>query len=280
VKAIADALEVSRSNLIDQSSAPRVKRGRYSKTDDDRLMPMIRAFVDERPTYGYRRITVLLNRKLRSIGHPRVNHKRVYRMMSHAGLLLQRHTGLRKGRAHDGVVRTLRSNMRWCSDGFEIACWNGEVVRVAFIEDTCDREIITWAASTRGFSGEMIRDMLLIAVEKRFGAYRAPHRVECLSDNGSCYIAADTIDFALGLGLMPRFTPVRSPESNGMSESFVKTFKRDYVRCNPRPDAQTVLAQLESWFEDYNDVHPHRGLKMLSPREFIQANSLLATCPA
>jgi transposase InsO family protein len=124
----------------------------------------------------------------------------------------------------------------------------------------------------------MIRDMLLIAVEKRFAAYRAPHRVECLSDNGSCYIAADTIDLALGLGLMPRFTPVRSPESNGMSESFVKTFKRDYVRCNPRPDAQTVLARLESWFEDYNDVHPHRGLMMLSPREFIQANSSLPTC--
>ncbi len=46
------------------------------------------------------------------------------------------------------------------------------------------------------------------------------------------------------------------PDSIGMSESFVKTFKRDYVRCNPRPDAQTVLAQLESWFEGYNDVYP------------------------
>ncbi len=76
--------------------------------------------------------------------------------------------------------------MRWCSDGLETACWNEEVVRVAFIEDTCDREIITWAASTRGFSGQMIRDMLLIAVEKDFGAYRARPRVECLSDNGSC----------------------------------------------------------------------------------------------
>jgi hypothetical protein len=107
MKAIADTLEVSRSNLIDQSSSRRAKRGRYSKADDDRLMPMIRAFVDERPTYGYRRITVLLNRKLRSLGHPRVNHKRVYRIMLHAGLLLQRHTGLRRGRAHDGVVRTL-----------------------------------------------------------------------------------------------------------------------------------------------------------------------------
>ena len=280
MKAIADALEVSRSNLTARSSHARPKRGRYEKSDDERLIPMIRAIVDERPTNGYRRVTAHLNRRLRKAQQPIVNHKRIYRIMLREGLLLQPFTGLRKGRVHDGKVRTLRSNMRWCSDGFEIKCWNGEVVRVAFLEDTCDREIIAWAASTRGFSGEMIRDMLLIAVEKRFGSYRAPHRVECLSDNGSCYIAAETIDFALGLGLLPKFTPVRSPESNGMSESFVKTFKRDYVRCNPRPDAEAVLAQLDRWFEDYNDVHPHSGLKMLSPREFLQANSPLAACPA
>ncbi len=56
-----------------------------------------------------------------------------------------------------------------------------------------------------------------------------------------------------------------------MAESFVKTFKRDYVRCNPCPGAKTVISQLDRWFEDYNANHPHHGLKMLSPREFIQA---------
>lgn len=33
------------------------------------------------------------------------------------------------------------SNLRWCSDG-----WNGEIVRMAFIIDAFDREIIAWAA--------------------------------------------------------------------------------------------------------------------------------------
>jgi putative transposase len=210
---------------------------------------------------------------------PRVNHKRIYRIMQLHGLLLQRHPGRRIERAHDGVVRTFRSNMRWCSDGFEIPCWNGEIVRVAFTLDTCDREVITWTGTTAGISGEMVRDMMLIAVERRFGAYQAPHRVEFLADNGSCYTAYETIDFAIALGLMPRFTPIRSPESNGMAESFVKTFKRDYFRCNASPDARTVLSQLDSWFEDYNSSHPHRSLKMLSPREFINANLLLAASP-
>ena len=64
------------------------------------------------------------------------------------------------------------------------------------------------------------------------------------------------------------FTPVRSPESNGIAEAFVKTFKRDYARLSILPDAETVIALLPAWFEDYNEVHPHSGLKFLSPREF------------
>jgi transposase InsO family protein len=76
------------------------------------------------------------------------------------------------------------------------------------------------------------------------------------------------------------FTPVRSPESNGVCESFVKTLKRDYARLNPRPDALAVLQQLPAWFEDYNVSHPHSGLRMLSPREFIARQpSTPVTCP-
>ena len=127
-----------------------------------------------------------------------------------------------------------------------------------------------FAASTCGISGSMVRDLMLECVEKRFGMSHAPHRVEWLTDNGSCFAAKETVEFASWLGLISRFTPVRSPESNGMAEAFVKTFKRDYVYVNDRPDAQTVLSQLAVWFEDYNEMHPHKGLRMLSPREFIR----------
>lgn len=77
------------------------------------------------------------------MGKPVVNHKRVYRIMRQNGLLLTRHTGKRPQLSHEGEVATLRSNSRWCSDGFEIPCWNGQVVRVAFALDCCDREVIS-----------------------------------------------------------------------------------------------------------------------------------------
>ena len=110
-------------------------------------------------------------------------------------------------------------------------------------------------------------------------APRAPHRVQWLTDNGSIFAAAKTIEIALALNLEPCFTPVESPESNGMAEAFVKTFKRDYVRVNPIPERQAALAAIDLWMEDYNNVHPHCRLGYRSPREYIRAMSQPAACP-
>jgi len=274
VKRVAEVLGVSRSNLVDRRDGKSRPRGPYRKSDDEDLLPLIRRFVDERPTYGYRRITALVNRELTRKGLPVANRKRVHRIMQQAALLLEPCTGRREGRVHDGKVMVMRSNLRWCSDGLEFACWNGEIIRMAFIIDAFDREIIAWAAvSGAGISGSDVRDMMLEAVEKRFSSTRAPHPVEHLSDNGSPYTAKETRDFATALNLVPCFTPVKSPESNGMSEAFVKTFKRDYLRISPLPDAPSVLRQIAGWIDDYNEIHPHSALRMRSPREFIRAQT-------
>jgi transposase InsO family protein len=55
------------------------------------------------------------------------------------------------------------------------------------------------------------------------------------------------------MGLQVCTTPYHSPASNGMAESFVKTFKRDYVSMHELKDAHTVMEQLRSWFDDYNE---------------------------
>jgi hypothetical protein len=48
--------------------------------------------------------------------------------------------------------------------------------------------------------------------------------------------------------------PGAQPESYGIAEAFVKTFKRGYARVNPLP-AATMLRQI-GWFGDYNQIHP------------------------
>jgi len=59
-----------------------------------------------------------------------------------------------------------------------------------------------------------------------------------------------------------------------MAESFVNTFKRDYVSRMDLADAQTVMAQLSAAFEHFNEVHPHSALKMKSPREFRRLHAV------
>ena len=103
--------------------------------------------------------------------------------------------------------------------------------------------------------------MLLEAVERRYGTQRAAEQGDVPTDNASAYTAKETRIFAQQLGPKSRFTPVKSPQSNGMSEAFVKTLKRHYVRINPLPNAETVLSLRGDRIEDYNKNHPHSGLK-------------------
>ena len=94
-----------------------------------------------------------------------------------------------------------------------------------------------------------------------------------MSENASPYTAKSTRAFAQALNLTPCFTPVASPESNGLSEAFVKTLKRGYVRMQPLPDAKAALSVISGWIEDYNEIHPHSGLRMRAPREHRRAQS-------
>lgn len=274
MKAVAQTLGVFRSNLHERQKGTTEPRRSYYKAQNAALLPRIERLVAERPTYGYRRITAVLNLELQAECLAPANHKRVYRIMKANHLLLERSSFNGPERVHDGNVIMLRSNLRWYSDGLEFTCWNGDIIRAAFLLDAHDREVIAWrAVANAGISGSNSHDMLLEAVGRRFGSYHAPAVVEVLSDNGSAYTAKETRIFARQLGLKSCFTPVASPQSNGMSEAFVKTLKRDYVRVNPLPNAETVLNLIGEWIEDYNNNHPHSGLRWRSPREFIKATT-------
>lgn len=273
MSAVASALGLSRPNLSSRHRAAARRRGRPPAPDQE-LVAAIRALVADLPTYGYRRVHALLRRQAEHDGRPAPNVKRVYRVMRVHGLLLRRHAGGREERRHEGKVAVGTRNTRWCSDGLEIGCENGERVRVAFALDCCDREALGFVATTGGITGEDVRDLMVAAVEHRFGRVdRLPGPIEWLSDNGSCYLARETRRFARGIGLVPRTTPLESPQSNGMAEAFVRTLKRDYVRVSPLPDAHTVLRQLPAWLRHYNEVHPHRSLGYRSPREFISRST-------
>lgn len=151
---------------------------------------------------GLSRSNLLAKERLRR-GLPPLSHKRVCRVMKSRATLLERHTG-KQARMHDGKVITLKSDLRWCSDAFEILCWNGERGQVAFALDCSDREAIGFVATS--------------------GA-----------------TAYKTRAFGTALGFVVCNTQSYSPESNDTTEAFVKTFKRDYFYLNELRSAVHVL---------------------------------------
>ena len=240
------------------------------RRDDAQVTKLIRAVMQERPTYGYKRITAMLNRRC----HRRFNKKRIYRLMRKSGLLLPRAPAARPKHSGTGKVMVAHPNTRWASDCFEIHCWNDEKVYVTFAIDCCDREVIHFIATSEDIKAEVVQALMLRCVEKRFRSTRAPRQLEWLTDRGSIYKSKETQQLARDINLKPCFTAAYSPASNGVAEAFVGTFKRDYVYMNDCVAAQAVIAMIPNWIEDYNENAPHAALAMRSPRQYQRALNL------
>ena len=175
--------------------------------------------------------------------------------MAQARLLLQPHVGYRPARAHEGSVISMRPISVGRPTHWTSVAGTTRSSASCLLLMPADRQIIAWHASAGGISGEMVRDLMLACVERRFSAIRAPRPVQWLSDNGSAYTAQETLKLA--------------------SEAVVKILKRYYTCVQPRSDALTVLAQLPAWIDDHNECHPHSGPRLSSPREFMAAQSQL-----
>lgn len=244
---------------------------RYKRSDDEKVLKSIVKYRELRPTYGYKRITAMINRERRETGLERLNRKRIYRLTDMNDLLQIKYPCKRK---HEGTgkIMTLHSNTRWCSDAFELQCFNGEKVYVAFSLDCRDREAISFVGRARNLSAEDIRTLMFDSVIKRFGDARTPNKIQWLTDRGTIYRASITRTAARDLGLLTCYTAPYSPSSNGMAEAFVHTIKRDYAYLSDLKDAETVLNLLPKWFADYNNEAPHSALDMMSPVEFREIN--------
>jgi putative transposase len=262
VAPICRTLGISRACAYRESVG---RPARYVRGDDRVVSAQIRSVIRTRASYGARRVRALVNRDF-ATGY---NLKRIQRVMELNGWKLPRATRRRTGRAHRGLIRRDASNERWCSDVLEIACWNGEVVQLGFVLDCHDREALAMVAAPRELLGTDIQRLMQRAVAARFGPGQRPDApLQWLSDNGSIYTALDTLLTAERLHLVPITTPAASPESNGMSEAFVNTLRRDYLEGAELSTAALVLEQIPAWIADYNGVAPHSALGYQSPHEY------------
>lgn len=266
---ICRTLGISRACAYRESAG---RPPRYARTQDRVVTAQIRSVIRTRASYGARRVRALVNRAFAT----RYNLKRIQRVMELNGWKLPRTARRRTGRAHRGLIQRAASNERWCSDVLEIACWNGEIVQCGFALDCHDREALAHVDAPRDLTGGDIEELMQRAVASRFGDGARPEDpIQWLSDNGSIYTALDTLITAERLHLVPITTPAASPQSNGMSEAFVNTLRRDYIAAADLATAAVVLAQVPAWIADYNAVAPHSALGYQAPQQY-RSTTLLA----
>ena len=241
MKTVNEVLGVARSNLhvrarrsVDWTDGRRHRQPR----DDAALVAEIKAEIAPLPSYGYRRAWTMVNRRRDrdgpTAGQPQARLPRHARP-SPAAAPAHRSTG-----GYAQPRRTDRSQpersalvLGWLRDRLRQPRTGADCLYSGLLRSGSDELV----ATTGGVTGEMVRDLMVEAVEMRFGTATPTPPIEWLTDNGSPYIARDTRSFAREIGLDPLTTAIESPQSNGMAEAFVKTFKRDYAdRMDCRDD--------------------------------------------
>ena len=128
VTRVAAALGISQAAPFDDAcnAVPKPREPLPTTPTDEELLARIRAH-RRRPAVV--RVPACHRApQSRSQDAARVNHKRIYRVMREADLLLaQVHRAAKlETAARPAEIITMASDMRWCSDMFEIRCWNGE----------------------------------------------------------------------------------------------------------------------------------------------------------
>lgn len=237
---------------------------------DEDLSEMIRAIIEERPTYGVRRAWAWLRYRM----GVKVNRKKVHRLMRLKGWTLRtRRTG-RRPRVEAFPSVAAEPNQRWSTDIALVDCGvDGWCVFVPVL-DCCTRECLGWALerTARTRTAERALEEALLA---RFGWVRgAPAGMALRHDNGLVFGSRRYRALVRDDGLQQEYTAPYTPEQNGLCERFIRSFKEECAwlhRFSSIEDARTKVA---AFVHDDNYCRPHQALGYKTPAQCYQLRCL------
>jgi putative transposase len=226
--------------------------------DNRALTQRLKELAAVRVRYGYRRLTILLQREGWS-----VNAKRVYRIYREENLAVR--TKSRKKRAsHACVPLTIatRQNQRWSMDFMMDRFADRRPFRILTIVDQFSREC-PLLESRRTFRGEDVVDCL-----ERLKMFRGlPDSITV--DNGTefCIRAVDAWAYQRDMKL--DFIRPGKPVENAFIESFNGKLKDECLNTEIFFTIDAARQKLEQWRKDYNEHRPQSALGGLPPMEHL-----------
>jgi len=114
-----------------------------------------------------------------------------------------------------------------------------------------------------------------IGVLQRAVSWFADHGVtveRVLSDNGSAYRSHAWRHACTGLGITPKFTRPRRPQTNGKIERFHRTLADGWAYSRHYNSESARRAALPAWLHFYNQHRPHTAIGKLPPISRISNN--------
>jgi putative transposase len=209
--------------------------------------------------FGYRRLYILLRRQGRKI-----NHKRVFRLYSAAGLGIGR-----KRKKLPAVPRGKPEpaqnipNMRWSMDFVHDRLSNGRRVRLLNVIDECSRECLASVAET-SITGLHVTRILEQVIE----TYGKPRQI--LTDNGPEFAGNALSEWAYTNKIEHLFIDPGKPIQNAYIESFNGKMRDEFLNEHWFRSLDELKKRLEIWRNEYNFIRPHSGLGNLTPNAFKQ----------
>ena len=223
------------------------------------LLLRLKELAFTRVRYGYRRLTVLLQRE-----GWRVGKKLIYRLYREQNLLVR--TKQRKKRATQTRVPlavATAANQRWSMDFMSERFENGSYFRVLTIIDQFSRECpLLWADVS-------LSGLKVVACLERLARIRGVPQAITV-DNGVEFCSRAVDAWAYQAGVKLDFIRPGKPAENGFIESFNGRLRDECLNANLFFNLADAREKLEAWRQDYNTLRPHGSLGWLPPAAFAQ----------
>lgn len=219
------------------------------------------------PTYGYRRIRVMLKKDGLVVGQHCLRRWMRAEGLSQCGPVVDRGRTVGDRPAEpDGL------NVAWQMDATKIYTNCDGWIWQTSVLDVFNREVVSCVVR-KTCRAEDAQDALALALDARFGMSRAPG-LSVIHDRGSQFTSFSFKGMVERCGAKNVTTAVRHPQSCGRLERFHRTLKEELIWQQEWEEMAEVKAAVEQWLCFYNDERPHSALGYQSPREFSAAATL------
>lgn len=246
------SLGISKSSLYYKKKKP---------VKDWLIKQKIEEVLHEYPSYGHRRIAIVLSH----------NKKRILRVMKLYGIKSYRRSRKpwkrnkrEKYEVFPNLLLTtplIRMNQIWVTD-FTYIFYKNQFIYLATVMDVYNREIVGVSVLSNHSSALVIQAMISSLMN-----HPKPNIIH--SDHGSEYTAKIFQNFCHYSGIQISMSAKGSPWQNGYQESFYGKFKIELGDPNRFNDLGELVYEIYHMIHVYNTSRIHTSLKM-SPREFAK----------